>query len=157
MAVAIGVTAEFFAHGPTKLAARIVALACYLAFTFLFYRVLAVAQKSLAVVATALALSLLVLAPLGWHPGGIDVGLVCFGVSWLVVAYMVFAYDLVPKVVAFASAVAGVAWLTFLSQNLSHALYPYNLAVGILGQITFCLWLIAFGIRRVGGATQIRV
>ena len=157
VAVAIGVIAEFVARGPTKLAARMVALAGYLAFTFLFYRVLALADRRAALLATTLALLLIVVAPFRWHPAGIDVGLVCFGISWLVVAYLMFDSGLVPKAVAFAGAVAGVAWLTFLSRPLSHSLYPYNLAIGILGQVVFCLWLIAFGIRRVDPPMQNRV
>lgn len=147
-AVGLGVFAEFRAHGQVRLAARIAALCCYLVVTVLLYQTFKPVNRSLSITAAVLALLLVVVAPFGWHPGGVDVGLVCFGASWLVTAYLVFISGMFAKAVGVLSAMAGVAWLTFLSRSLSQSLQPYNLAVGIIGQVAFCLWLLAFGARQ---------
>lgn len=148
-AVGLGVFAEFRAHGELRLAARVAALCCYLIVTVLLYQTFKPVNRALALAAAVLALLLLVVAPFRWHPGGVDVGLVCFGASWLITAYLVFISGMFPKAIGVVSAIAGVAWLTFLSRPLSQSLQPYNLAAGIAGQVAFCLWLLAFGTRPI--------
>lgn len=145
VAVGIGVFSEFGAHGQLRVAGRLVALCFYLAVTVLFYQIFRPINRALALAAALLAIALLVIAPFNWHPAGIDVGLVCFGVSWLITAYLVFTSGLFPKGLGMVGAIAGLAWLTFLWRPLSQALNPYNLAVGIAGQVLFCLWLVTFG------------
>lgn len=144
-AIALGVSAEFGAHGATRSALRAAALLCYVAVTVLFYVVFRGVDRRWALAAGALSIGLLVIAPLRWHPGGVDVGLVCFGLACLATAYLVFRSGFVPRMLAACSAIAGVAWLTFLWQPLSRSVYPYNLAVGILGQLALCLWLAVRG------------
>jgi hypothetical protein len=41
---------------------------------------------------------------------------------------------------------AGFGWLTFLSVQLANHLFPYNVAVGILGEAALMLWLLVFGV-----------
>ena len=147
-AVGLGVFAEFRAHGGVRLAARILALCCYLVVTVLLFQTFRPINRPLSLAAAVLALLLVVVAPFRWHPAGVDVGLVCFGASWLITAYLVFISGLFPKALGVVSAIAGVAWLTFLSRPLSQSLQPYNLAVGIVGQVAFCVWLLAFGTRQ---------
>ena len=144
-AVGIGVFSEFGARGQLRVAGRLVALAFYLAVTVLFYQIFRPVNRTLALAAAVLAVALLAIAPFNWHPAGMDVGLVCFGVSWLLTAYLVFTSGLFPKAIGVIGAIAGLAWLTFLWRPLSQALNPYNLAVGIAGQVLFCLWLVTFG------------
>ena len=144
-AIALGVFAEFVAHGMARWPLRIGALACYVAVTVLFYLLFRSVHHVLALAAAALSAALLVVAPFNWHPGGVDVGLACFGVSCLLTAYLVFRSGFIPKSLAAPSAIAGVAWLTFLWQPLARTLYPYNLAFGALGQAVLCLWLVLRG------------
>ena len=43
-------------------------------------------------------------------------------------------------------AFAGLGWLTFLSPPLANHLYPYNLAPGILGELSLTRWLLVIGV-----------
>jgi hypothetical protein len=39
-----------------------------------------------------------------------------------------------------------LGWLTYLSPQLANYLSPYNLAAGLLGQASLCLWFLIFGV-----------
>jgi hypothetical protein len=41
---------------------------------------------------------------------------------------------------------AGLGWLTFLSPPLAKALYPYDLAPGIIGKGSLTLWILFIGV-----------
>src|SRR5271167_1746916 len=41
---------------------------------------------------------------------------------------------------------AGLGWVTYLSPPLAHYLSPYNLASGLLGEGSVCLWLLVMGV-----------
>ena len=43
-------------------------------------------------------------------------------------------------------ALGGVGWLTLLSPVLASYLSPYNLAVGILGEGSVCLWILVMDV-----------
>lgn len=151
-AVLSGVTAEFALHGTARMALRLVALACYAAVTILFYLLFRRVHALIAAIAALLSVMLVIIAPFGWHPAGIDVGLVCFGLACLATAYLVYDSVFLPKQMAILCAVAGLAWLTFISRPLSQAIYPYNLIVAAIGQIAFALWLAVGGPVRVAAA-----
>lgn len=144
-AITLGVLAEFVAHGMARWGLRLGALACYVAVTVLFYLLFRSVHHVLAFTAAALSAALLVVAPFNWHPGGVDVGLACFGLSCLITAYLVFRSGFIPKSLAIPTVIAGIAWLTFLSRPLSRSVFPYNLAFGVLGQAILCLWLVVRG------------
>jgi hypothetical protein len=147
-AVLTGVTAEFGLHGTARTLLRLVALVCYLAVTILFYLLFRRVHALTAAIAALLSVMLIIIAPFRWHPAGMDVGLVCFGLSCLATAYLVYNSGFLPKQMAVLCAVAGLAWLTFISRPLSQAIYPYNLAVAAMGQIAFALWLAVAGARQ---------
>jgi Domain of unknown function (DUF4386) len=147
-AILCGVTAEFALHGTPRTVLRLVALVCYLAVTILFYLLFRRVDALAAAGAAVLSVILLIIAPLRWHPAGIDVGLVCFGLSCLVTAYLVHHSGFLPRALAILCGIAGLAWLSFISQSLSRSVYPYNLAVAAIGQIGFALWLAVLGTRK---------
>jgi hypothetical protein len=43
-------------------------------------------------------------------------------------------------------ALCGLGWLTLLSSPLASNLSPYNLALGILGEGSVCLWILMMGV-----------
>jgi hypothetical protein len=43
-------------------------------------------------------------------------------------------------------ALCGLGWLTLLSSPLASNLSPYNLALGILGEGSVCLWILVMGV-----------
>ncbi|MEP6858796.1 MAG: hypothetical protein ABI994_10450, partial [Gemmatimonadales bacterium] len=48
--------------------------------------------------------------------------------------------------ITFVAGSASVGWLTFISPTLSHSLYPYDLAPGIIGEGALTLWLLVVGL-----------
>ena len=40
----------------------------------------------------------------------------------------------------------GLGWLTLLSPVFANYLSPYNLALGILGEGSVCLWILVMGV-----------
>ncbi len=154
LSIVIGVYAEFRAHGSLRIAARLAAVSSYVIVAILFYHLLKPVSKPLSTLAAFLSLAVLVLAPLGWHPAGVDVGLVCFGFSALIVAYLVYKSTFLPRLLALPSALAGIAWLTFLSRGVGRSLYPYNLIIGVLGQALLCLWLMVMAVDATRWAQQ---
>ena len=52
---------------------------------------------------------------------------------------------------------AGLAWLTWLSNPFVKYLSPYNLAVGALAELSVFLWLLVMGLNVRGGTSwQVR-
>jgi hypothetical protein len=43
-------------------------------------------------------------------------------------------------------AFADLGWLVFLSPTLTHFLSPCNLAMGMRGEASVCLWLLVMGV-----------
>ena len=154
VSIVIGVFAEFRAHGNLRLVGRLAAVSGYVIVAMLLYHLLKPVSKPLSTLAAFFSLAVLVAAPLRWHPAGVDVGLVCFGFSALIVAYLVYKSTFLPQLLALPSALAGLAWLTFLSRALGRSLYPYNLVIGVLGQALLCLWLMVMAVDTTRWAQQ---
>jgi hypothetical protein len=53
-------------------------------------------------------------------------------------------------------AFAGLGWLTYLSNPLVNYLSPYNLASGLLGDVSVLLWLLVMGVN-VQRCNELRV
>ena len=51
-----------------------------------------------------------------------------------------------PRVLGALMTFAGLGWLTFLSPALATYLYPYNFALGIIGEGALTVWLLVFGV-----------
>jgi Domain of unknown function (DUF4386) len=60
--------------------------------------------------------------------------------------YLLFRSTFLPRILGAPMAFAGLGWLVFLSPTLTHFLSPYNLAVGMLGEASVCLWLLVMGV-----------
>ncbi|MFZ0960915.1 MAG: DUF4386 domain-containing protein [Terriglobia bacterium] len=75
-----------------------------------------------------------------------NIGLVFFGFYCLLIGYLIFRSTFIPRILGVMMALAGLAWLTFLSPPLANYLLPYNLAVGALMELSLTLWLLAMGV-----------
>ncbi len=75
-----------------------------------------------------------------------NIGLVFFGFYCLLIGYLIFRLTFIPRILGVMMALAGLAWLTFLSPPLANYLLPYNLAVGALMELSLTLWLLAMGV-----------
>ena len=77
--------------------------------------------------------------------------LVFFGCYCLLIGYLVFRSNFLPRVLGVLMAIGGVGWLTgsfasLLSPPLANALSPYILAPGILGEGALTMWLLLVGV-----------
>ena len=137
-----------FVRGRLSLVAGLIAGACYIAVTLLFYSLFKPVNRSLSLLAAFFSLvgcaigplSLIHLAPSHINP------LVFFGFYCLLIGYLIFRSTFLPRILGVLMAIAGLGWLTFLSPPLANHLSPYNLAPGILGEGLLTLWLLAIGV-----------
>ena len=129
-------------------AANLIATACYVAVTALFYelfkpvnRILSLLAAFFSLVGCAIgALTLFHLAPFHISP------LVFFGFYCLLIGYLIFRSTFLPRILGALMAFGGLGWLTFLLPQLANYLFPYNLAPGILGEGSLTLWLLVIGV-----------
>jgi len=131
-----------------RLAANLIAIACYIAVTLLFYDLFKPVNRSLSLLAAFFslvgcaigALSAFHLAPFHINP------LVFFGFYCLLIGYLIFRSTFLPRILGVLMAFAGFGWLTFLSPPLANYLSPYNMAPGIIGEGALTLWLLVKGV-----------
>ena len=140
--------AALLVPGPLGLLAGLVAGACYVAVTLLFYDLFKPVSGSLSSLAAVISfvgcvngpLSLLHLAPFHVH------SLVFFGVYCVLIGYLVLESTFLPRGLGVLMALAGLGWPTFLSPPLATRLSPYVFVPGILGAGALTLWLLVFGV-----------
>jgi hypothetical protein len=77
---------------------------------------------------------------------GTDIAMVFHAVFCFLIGYLIFRSAFVPRVLGALIAFGGLGWLTFLSAELAANLSPYNLAIGLGGEASVFLWLLAMGV-----------
>ena len=75
-----------------------------------------------------------------------QLGLVFFGAFCALIGYLIFVSTFLPRIVGGLMALAGFGWLTFLWPPLAGAVYPFNVALGGLGELTLTIWLLSAGV-----------
>jgi hypothetical protein len=85
------------------------------------------------------------------HEQGFGIGLIFFGVSCLVTAYLLFRSEYFPKFLGIFQALAGVSYLInsfaqLLSPALAARMLPAILLPAFIGELATCLWLIVKGV-----------
>jgi hypothetical protein len=130
-------------RGTVGVAAGLVAAACYVAVTVLFYPLFRPVNGRLSLLAACLSLAGIVVGPLrltGVNP------LVFFGFYCLLIGYLIFRSTFLPRILGALMLFAGLGWLTFLSPALARSLAPYNFAPGLIGEGVLTVWLLAVGV-----------
>ena len=125
------------------LAAGLVAGACYIAVTLLFYDLFKPVNRSLSFLAASVSLLGIVVGPLGLRSVN---PLVFFGFYCLLIGSLIFRSTFLPRTLGALMVFASLGWLTFLSPALAKSLYPYNFAPGLIGEGSLTLWLLAIGV-----------
>jgi hypothetical protein len=143
--LAVAIAGESFLRGMPAQTAGYVAVALYVAMTFLIYQLFRPVNRRISRLAAFFNLVGLAFEALRWNPGGIDIALPLTGCFCLTLAWLVFKSGLVPRIFAPLVALSGLAWMTFLSPQFADHLSPYNLAAGILGEGSLMLWLLVKG------------
>jgi hypothetical protein len=174
---------NILAHQPLYrlgLAIGLIATACYIAVTALFYGLFKPVNRSLSLLAAFFSLvgcailgfsSVFQLAPLVVLGGSQylsvfkveqlralalmflelntqanNICVIFFGFYCLLIGYLIFRSDFLPRILGVLMAIAGLGWLTFLSPPLANYLSPYNLVFGFLAELSLCLWLLVMGV-----------
>jgi uncharacterized protein DUF4386 len=130
-------------RGSVGVSGGLVAAACYVVVTLLFYVLFKPVSHALSLLAAAISLAGIVVGPLRLTPVN---PLVFFGCYCLLVGYLVFTSTYLPRFLGVLMAIAGLGWLTFLSPPLARALSPFVYGPGLLGEGALTLWLLAKGV-----------
>lgn len=130
------------------LAAGIIAGACYVAVTLLFYYIFKAVNRNISLLAATISLVGCIIGPLGLavHALSRINPLVFFGFYCLLIGYLIFRSTFLPRILGALMAFAGLAWLTFAWPPLVNLLSPYNMIPGMVGEGALTLWLLVMGV-----------
>ena len=123
--------------------AGLIAGVLYIAVTLLFYSIFKQVNKTLSLLATVISLTGIIVGPLGLRSVS---PLVFFGFYCLLIGYLVFKSNFLPRFLGALMVFAGLGWLTFLWPPLAASLNPYNFLPGIIGEGALTLWLLVKGV-----------
>jgi len=137
---------ETFVRGRLNYAGGYVAIAGMAAMTVISYDILKPVNRSLSLLAVCFAFVGLTFEALRWQPRGLNLALVFHGFYCLLIGYLIFRSTFLPRILGALMAFAGLGWLTYLSNPLVNRLSPYNLASGLLGDVSVFLWLLVMGV-----------
>lgn len=129
-----------------EIAADLIAVSGMIAVTLLFYDIFKPVNRGLSLLAASFNLVGLTCGALRWNPWGVDVPVVLNGFYCFLIGYFIFQSTFLPRILGALMAIAGLGWLTYLSPPLANYLSPYNLASGILGEVSLFLWLLVMGV-----------
>jgi len=141
--------AALFIRGMLGLVLVLIASACYVAVTLLFYYIFKPVNRRLSLLAALISLA------------GCAIGtvtslispLIFFGFYCLLIGYLIFKSTFLPRFIGVLMAFAGVGWLTFLWPPLANYLSPYNMIPGMIGEGALTVWLLIKGVsdKSLGG------
>jgi uncharacterized protein DUF4386 len=146
IAVFMAAAGESLLRDRLSIAAGQLAVASFVAVTLILYDIFALVNRNISWFAAAFGLAGLTLEALRWNPGGVDIAMGCHGISCILFGYLAYKSRFLPRILGASMALAGLAWLPFLSRPLTGSLSPYNLAVGFLGEASLMVWLLVAGI-----------
>jgi len=137
-----------FVRGRMGFAAGLIAGACYIAVTLLFYYLFKPVSRNLSLLAAFVSLWGCAMGPLSLfvHAASRINPLVFFGFYCLLIGYLIFRSTFLPRILGVLMAIAGMGWLTFLWPPLANYLSPYVFAPGLLGEGALTVWLLVIGV-----------
>jgi hypothetical protein len=137
---------ELFLRGRLNLAGGLIAVSGMIAVTLLLYDIFKLVNRGLSLLAAFFSLVGLTFEALRLQPQGVNLAVVFDGFHCFVIGYLIFRSTLLPRILGALMAFAGLGWLTYLSNPLVNHLSPYNLASGLLGEVSVMLWLLVMGV-----------
>jgi hypothetical protein len=137
---------ETVLRGDLKHAAGYTAVLSMLAAMLLSYAIFRPVSRGSSLLAACFAFAGLALEALRLQPLGTNFAVVFHGLYGLLIGYLILRSTFLPRVLGALIILAGLAWLTFLSNPLAGYLSPYNLAIGLLGDVSVFLWLLVMGV-----------
>jgi hypothetical protein len=137
---------ELFARGSLNFAGGLLAILGMVVVTLLTYEIFRPVNRSLSLLAAFFGLGGLTFEALRLQPWGVDVAIVSAGIYCLLISCLIFRSTFLPRALGVLMTLAGLAWLTWLSNPLVKYLSPYNLAAGALAEMSVFLWLLVMGL-----------
>ena len=77
---------------------------------------------------------------------GAAIALVFFGFYALLTGYLIIRSTFLPRILGALGMFGGLGWLSFLYLPLGHLLFPYVVALALLGAGALIVWLLVFGV-----------
>ena len=137
---------ETFVRGKLNFVGGYIAISSMVVVTLLLYDIFKPVNRRLSLLAASFALVGLTFEALRLQPQGLNIALVFHGFYCILIGYLIFRSTFLPRILGLLMEVAGLAWLTYLSHQLVSYLSPYNLASGLLGDVSVFLWLLVKGV-----------
>jgi Domain of unknown function (DUF4386) len=83
---------------------------------------------------------------------GYAIGLVFFGFYCLLIGYVIFKSQMVPKILGILYVISGLGYLInsftmFLSKGFANPVFDYVAIPIFIGELSFCLWLLIKGVK----------
>jgi hypothetical protein len=137
---------ELFLGGRLGTAANFIQMAGMLAVTLLLYGIFKPVSGSISLFAASFNLVGIAFEALRLNPQGANYAMVFHGIHCLLIGYLVFRSNFLPRILGALIAVGGLGWLSFVSHPIASYLSPYNLACGLFGEASLFLWLVVMGV-----------
>jgi hypothetical protein len=137
---------ETFVRGRLNYAGGYIAIAGMAAMTLISYDIFKPVNRSVSMIAVLFAFVGLTFEALRLQPQGLNIALVFHGFYCILLGYLIFRSTFLPRILGALMAFAGLGWLTYLSTPVVNHLSPYNLASGLLGDVSVYLWLLVMGL-----------
>jgi hypothetical protein len=129
-------------------ATNLIATGCYVVLTLLFYAMFKPVNRSLSLLAALFSLAGCVVMTVGlFYPSFPISPLLFFGPYCLLIGYLIFRSNFLPRVLGMLMALAGLGWLAFLAPTLPHSLSASIEGLGIFAEASLMLWLIVMGVK----------
>jgi hypothetical protein len=140
---------ELFLGGRLGFAANIIQMAGMLVVTLLLYDIFRPVSKGISLLAAFFNLAGLVgivFEVFRSNPQGENFAMVFHGIFCLLIGYLVFRSDFLPRILGVLIAFGGLSWLSYISPPFASYLSSYNVVGGLLGEASLFLWLVVMGV-----------
>lgn len=145
LTIITGIFAAFVSSRLLSQTANLIATACYVVVTLIFYTIFKPVNQRLSLLAAVISLggcALGFLETLHLNPTHIN-SLVLFGFYCILIGYLIFKSTFFPRILGVLMAIAGLGWLTFISAHLANRLTPFTMVAGLIGEGSLTVWLLA--------------
>jgi len=140
---------EVFLGGRLGFAANLIQMTGMLVVTLLLYNIFRPVNRTISFLAASfnlIGLAGIVFEVFLTKPQGENFAMTFHGVFCLLIGYLIFRSNFLPRFLGVLMAFGGLSWLSYISPSLASYLSPYNIACGMIGEASLFLWLVAMGV-----------
>ena len=85
-----------------------------------------------------------------------NIGLPFFGFYCLLIGYLAFKSNFLPRIIGGLMMLAGAGWLMFLFPPITQSMGRYSVLPGVVGELSLTIWLVVRGVNIGSQATASR-